>query len=229
MTTDASRSAVVAATAAAAPMIAYQVASKATRDALFLSHFPITSLPALLTLSAIVSIVVVLVFTRVLARWGPARVMPSLFLGSATLILGIWALSFRNAPMAAIATYFHVAVLGPIVVSCFWTLVSERFDARTARREIGRIGAFGTLGGVMGGGLADMVAHWGGVLTMLPVLAGLHLVSAISVMGVGSPRRAATPAEMPSMNMAGGLRLLARDRYVRRIGWLTPSSTLMAA
>jgi hypothetical protein len=227
MTTDASRSAVVAAMATAAPMIAYQVASKATRDALFLSYFPITTLPPLLTSSAIVSIVVVLGFTRVLARWGPARVMPSMFLVNAALLLGVWALSFRNPPLAAIATYFHVAVLGPIVVSCFWSLISERFDARTARREIGRIGALGTLGGLMGGVLADRVAHWGGVLTMLPVLAGLHIVCAVAAMGVGSPR--APSAELASMNLSGGLRLLARDRYLRRIGLLTASGTLMAA
>jgi hypothetical protein len=208
-------------------MIAYQVASKATRDALFLSHFPITTLPPLLTSSAIVSIVVVLAFTRVLARWGPARVMPSMFLVNAALLLGVWGLSFRNPPLAAIATYFHVAVLGPIVVSCFWSLVSERFDARTARREISRIGALGTLGGLMGGVLADRVAHWGGVLTMLPVLAGLHIVCAVAVMGVGSPR--APSAELPSMNLSGGLRLVARDTYLRRIGLLTAAGTLMAA
>ena len=51
-------------------MIAHQVAGKATRDALFLSHFDVTNLPKVVIAAAIISLLGVLVISRLLARHG---------------------------------------------------------------------------------------------------------------------------------------------------------------
>ena len=65
-----------------------------------------------------------------------------------------------------------------LISSGFWLIVTERFDPRTARRTFGRIGAAGTLSGLIGALIADRVAAMFGVTAMLPVLAALNLVCA---------------------------------------------------
>lgn len=74
--------AAMAATLCCTFMIAQQVAGKATRDALFLSNFPVSSLPVMLIAAAMTSILVVLIASRVMARYGPAAVMPGAYSSS---------------------------------------------------------------------------------------------------------------------------------------------------
>src|SRR2546425_11644467 len=97
-----SRAHAAAAMLAAAPMIAHQVAGKAPRDALFLSHFSVPTLPSMLIASALVSIVVVLLFSRGMTAVGPARLVPIAYVSSAALMLAIWGLWFRFPRAAAI-------------------------------------------------------------------------------------------------------------------------------
>jgi hypothetical protein len=59
---------VLAATVAAAAMIAQHVIGRATRDALFLSHFAPSRLPLAMIGGAVVSALVVQVTTRLLQR-----------------------------------------------------------------------------------------------------------------------------------------------------------------
>ena len=51
----------------------------------------------------------------------------------------------------AVAVYLHVAGFGALLLSGFWSLVSELFDPQTAKASFGRIAAAGTLGGLVGG------------------------------------------------------------------------------
>src|SRR5215469_3410778 len=76
----------VAATIAAAALVATHVIGKATRDALFLSHFSPTRLPLVMTASIIVSGGVVTILTRLISRFGPAFVAPRLFAVHAALL-----------------------------------------------------------------------------------------------------------------------------------------------
>jgi len=228
-----SRAAAVAAMLAAAAMIAQQVAGKATRDALFLSHFSVTTLPAMLIASAVVSIVVVLLFSRAMMAVGPAKLVPIAYVSSAALMLAIWGLGFELPRASAIAVYLHVAVTGPILISGFWSAVTERFDARRAKREIGRIAGFGTLGGLAGGILADRMGSALGVSSMLPVLAALNLCSAVAMRGMGRPRSGPT-AELPegeasTAELLEGYRILSRSPYLRSLGLFVLLGTISAA
>ena len=73
---------------AATIMIAQHIAGKATRDALFLTHFDVSQLPKAMMASAAVSVVAVLLMSRLLTRFGPVRVIPLLYLVSAVLLIG---------------------------------------------------------------------------------------------------------------------------------------------
>ena len=71
-------------------MIAHQVSGKATRDALFLSTFDVTSLPQMFIGASVFSFVVVLLTSRLLSRFGPVRIVPLAFGGSGLLLFGEW-------------------------------------------------------------------------------------------------------------------------------------------
>ena len=120
------------ATATAAAMIAQQVAGKAIRDALFLSTFYVKSLPAMMGGAAVASLLAVVVVSRVLARRAPADVLPYLFGANAVASALGWVMFFRVPRASAIVVYLAMAVLGPVILSTFWSLINERFDPHHA-------------------------------------------------------------------------------------------------
>jgi hypothetical protein len=221
------RRAAFAAAAAAAAMIAQQVAGKATRDALFLSHFPVTTLPRIVIASALVSALVVLTWAHLLRNRGPYPLIPLAFVASGLTMLAIGFTAPRAPGLAVIATYMHVAVLGPVLISGFWSLLTERFDPRAAKRTFGRVAAYGALGGLAGGVLAERVTTWAGAATMLPVLGGLHLACAAFATGVQP--RPMRPAEATADPPLHGVRVLFRTPYLQSLGVLVLLGAVSAA
>jgi hypothetical protein len=211
---------VAAATICAFTMIANQVAGKAVRDALFLSNFDVTMLPRIIVASSLLTIGGVLAASRILSTNGPGRVVPIAFGLSAVVTMSIWILVGRAPQAAAVALYLHLALFGAVLISWFWSLVTERFDPRTARRRIARIAAGGTLGGLLGGVLAERVGAMFPVTTMLPVLAGLQAISSFATawLAGGSPLRA--PAAAPSEERVSGIQTLSRIPYLRNLALL---------
>ncbi len=70
-TAPGTRAATLFALASATLMIAHQVAGKATRDAVFLSHYDVTELPKVVITAAILSMVAVVLMSRLLVAFGP--------------------------------------------------------------------------------------------------------------------------------------------------------------
>src|SRR5712691_6378466 len=166
---------------AAAMLVGPQVAAKATRDALFLSQFPVSSLPAMTATAAVVSLVGTLAFSRAMARLSPARLLPVAVAASAGLFAAEWGLALSVPRTAAVLLYLHHALLAALLVSGFWSLVSESFDPHRARQAMGAIGTGASLGGVAGGLLAWGIAAMAGAPTMLAVLAALSLFALASL------------------------------------------------
>ena len=159
----------------AGAMIAQQVGAKATRDALFLSAFGASALPTMVMASAAISIGFVVLAGRLLTALGPARMVPLAFAASGGLLVGVCELERQAPRAAAVVLYLHVAIFGSVLVSVFWSLVSERFDPRAAKRRIAWIASAGTLGGVLGGVAAERAAAAWDVRGVLLLLAALHL------------------------------------------------------
>jgi HEAT repeat protein len=78
-----------------------------------------------------------------------------------------------------VAVYLHYAAFGGLLISGFWSFLNERFEPRAAKRELGRITAAGTIGGLFGGILSERVGGWFSVTAMLPILAAIHVVCAL--------------------------------------------------
>jgi AAA family ATP:ADP antiporter len=200
-------------------MIAFQVGGKATRDALFLSSFPLTMLPTMVIASSILSVLAVLYAVRKISRQGPWRLIPGLFAGSTVLLLVEWALIGPSRHATAVIVYLHFTVLGALLISGFWSMVNERFDPRTAKRQIGRIGAAGTVGGVIGGLLAERTAVLFSIEIMLPVLAALQLVATLMTRSLRASRPPRpVPARPPApVSTLEGVRLLGTVPYLRNL------------
>ncbi len=213
---------VVIASVCAFGIIATQVAGKAARDALFLTEFDISALPLVLIASALISIGAVLLTARSLMRYGPTRVVPPLFLASGLMLIAEWAFAMSDPRAASVIVYLHVAVIGSLLISGFWSIVNEAFDPRSARHSIGRIVGGATLGGLFGGVLADQVGARYGVLFVLPLIGALHLMCAALLVGFRSAA-GTSDARHPragahrEREAESGFRVLRRVSYLRNL------------
>ncbi|MEM7466830.1 MAG: Npt1/Npt2 family nucleotide transporter [Pseudomonadota bacterium] len=198
-------------------MIAHQVAGKATRDAIFLSHYDVTDLPKMVLLAAILSLLAVVFMSRLLVSFGPWRVIPIAFFVSGALFATNWWYYALHPHIVAIALYLQMAIFGAVLISGFWSVVNERFDPHTAKHTIARVAAAATLGGVLGGLAAGKIAQATDVQLMLLVLAGLHIFCGLSVRGIGESR---SQAQNNQVKMGSGIQLLTTHRYLQLMGVL---------
>lgn len=226
------------ATLAALLVIAFQIGGKAVRDALFFSIYEVTALPFMLVGSSLVSLGVILIVSRAMTYWIPARFVPVSFLVSGALLLAEW-FSVSKFPAATAALfYLHIAALGSVLISGFWSMINERFDPRTARRSMSRIATGATLGGLLGGLLAERVGSELELSAMFPVLAFLHFGCALllsRLAGGGAEgrleRQRTAPSSIPKDGGDGrtGLRFLWQIRHLRHLALFLFLITLSAA
>jgi AAA family ATP:ADP antiporter len=210
----------------AAALIAWQVAGKATRDALFLSSFAVEKLPVMIAAAAVFSLMVVVLASRLIRRIGPEKLVPRAFLASAVVLVAVGLIAGRAPRMAAVAVFFHVAGFGAILVSGFWSALNERFDPRAARQRFGRIALGGTLGGLVGGLVAERLAANLSAQALLPVLAALHLLCGWLLTRVsGRPMTREIP-EDSSGGSFGGVAELFRVAYLRNLASLVLTATI---
>ena len=130
---------------------------KVVRDSLFLSRFPITQLPYVYLLAAVLAGVVISVYSRYTAKLSLSRLIPgSLAFVISNVILFWLTITLYDAAWILYAYYMWSAMSGLILVAQFWILANGMFNARDGKRLFGMITAGGTLG-AMAGGLA---ASW---------------------------------------------------------------------
>jgi ATP:ADP antiporter, AAA family len=179
-------------------MMAWQVAAKTTRSSLFLAVFPTSALPPAVGGAAVCSILAALFTAKLLHRFSPFRLIPIFFILGAALHGVEWILlpSFPRPVTAFI--YVHILALGPLMLSGFWGLASERFDPREARRHFGQIAAFGTLGSLAGGLIAERVATLSSTPDLLILLSVLQLAAGLALFRFAPSGAAEKSHEIPS-------------------------------
>jgi len=198
-------------------VIAAFVAGKAARDAILLANFPVDNLPLFIGASAVMSLPVIVVAGRLFVRYGPHRLVPLLNVYSATLLGGEWLLLQQHPRIAAVIVFLHLGSLGAVLVSGFWSIVNERFDIQSAKRYAGRIGLGATLGGVIGGVIAERTAVHLAPDMILIVLAGIQLLcaAALSALGRGALLRRGSEDEVARLSV---VRVIGRNALLRNLG-----------
>src|SRR5262245_23528628 len=94
----------------AASVTAQFVAGKAARDALYLASLPVTSLPAMVVATSVLSILFAVASARVLRRLSPGGFVPVAFAACAALFVVEWLL--EPAAPKAIARVVYLQVSG---------------------------------------------------------------------------------------------------------------------
>ncbi len=203
---------------AAVLMIASHVAGKATRDALFLMSFDVAVLPQMMFSSAALSVAAVFAFSLVMARLGPAYLVPRLYIASG-LLLGLQWLAMGLRPdLVSIVLYLHVSVVNAVLISGFWSVINERFDPYTAKRTIARLAAAAAFGGLLGGLAAKLVATAIDIRSILLMLAAAHGICALSlgVLARGHPQQTEVRKQSPEFVLTP----LKRNPLIRRMAML---------
>ena len=209
---------------AAAILIAQQVAGRATRDALFLSTFDVSTLPAVGAVSAVVSLGAVLAFARAMATLTPSRVVPAALGTSAALLVAEWAIAGPMPRVAAVALFLHMGIFGATLVSAYWSLVNERYDPYTAKRVFGRIGMGASLGGALGGLIAWQASRVVSVRAMLLTIAALSVACLVAVLPLRAP---ASPAQKRPAGKAGGLPVIVASPYFQYLAALVTGAAFL--
>lgn len=210
------------------------IAGKAARDAFYLAQFDVTSLPMMVMATSVTSIGIAVLGARLLSRVPPSRLIAWAFFASAAFFLVVWSLFPVMPRGSAVALYLQISGVGPMLGSGFWLIATERFDPRTAKRRFGQIAGAGTLGGLLGGLLAERVAAVMGLTATLPLLALLNVVCAWQVRrlaaqtDVADPSRSDGPGPMKPELSGSGFNVLAGSPYLRNLATLVLLGTLTA-
>ena len=212
----------------AAALIAQQVGANALRDGLFLSFFPVSSLPFFMAGGAVVAVPAAQLSGRMLMRFGPVRVVPGVLASSAILFAAEWTL-VRSVPhTASVLLYFHSNVLGGIAISALWSLLNERFDPHSAKPLMARVAAAATVGGLIGGLGAERAAALLPQGALLLVLAVVSAGCAAGAMAIG---RGTPPSRAPTTvpDAISGWTHIKRQPLVRDLALVVTLAAVLAA
>lgn len=124
----------------------------------------------------------------------------------------------------AAAFYVWVSVFNMVIISVFWSFMSDIFSRTQAKRLYGFIAAGGTIGGIAGPAIASLLATLVGNDGLMLISAGGFVVTAILVILLSRERQRliATGAEAQHTrldhrlggNPFDGFRLLLQSRYL---------------
>ena len=204
----------------AGAIVAQQIGSNATRDALFLSQFAVTTLPYFVAAAALLSFPASRWSGRLLDRFGPQRIVPYAFALNGALFLADWLFISSHPRSVAALLFFQSSILGSLAISAYWSLLNERFDPHAAKRLMGRVAAGATLGGLVGGIGAERVAALFSASALLAILGLVGLAGVGGVLLVARDAKGrAVPAEPPPAE--GGLSEIRRSPLLRNLALVT--------
>jgi AAA family ATP:ADP antiporter len=201
---------------------------KVVRDSLFLSRFPITQLPYVYLLAALVAAAVIGLY----ARFAPTLTFGQVIRASLALMMAnvliFWLLvTFYGASWVIYAYYIWSAIVGLVLVAQFWTLANGMFTPRDGKRLFGLITAGGTVGGMAGGIVARSAVSYLFGTTQLLLLVGALFAAAYSVASLAlaeTATPAATRDRQPpgtgksiGQDQGGVIKTLLASRYLQTI------------
>jgi hypothetical protein len=166
----------------------------AAADALFLAELGPAHLGHAVAISSALLAVVLAVVGGLSDRLERRRVLATLSLVSAIVVMALAALTIVAPRTAAIATLIGGKQLAAATDLAFWVVIAERIDARRSQRLLPLLAATGGAGAAIGAVLVIPIASAAGARGVL-VIAGLLLALAgIGAMKLGATRRVAAPA-----------------------------------
>jgi ATP:ADP antiporter, AAA family len=202
-------------------MTAYNVIKPITRSK-FISSLGADNLPYVQLAAGLLIGVLMQGYSVLVARLPRRYVAPLTLAGMSALLVGFWVL-FRTAGSWVSAGFYLLGlILAVLVISQFWTLANDIYDARQAKRLFGFIGGGSSLGGMMGAGLTALVVSRVGTDNLLLCSAAILLVCAGLVTVIvrreaAAGRGGAAAAEEEGVGGKEAFRLLRESRHLQII------------
>ena len=217
-------------------MTGYNVLKPVTRG-LFISNLGADNLPYVQFGAGVVIGFIMQGYSRVIGLVPRRWMIPVTQLGMVILLVVFWVLfsGLGDAKVVAAAFYLFGLILGILLISQFWTLANDIYDARQAKRLFGLIGAGSSLGGAAGASLTAALAIPYGSNSMLLLSAVLlALCMAIVISIVKREKRAGASdasktGEEESVSSAEALNLLRGSRHLQIISLVIGFAAIGAA
>ena len=203
-------------------MTAYNIVKPLTR-AQFIGELGADNLPWVLLVSGVVVGGVMQLYTRGASRLPPNAVIAATQLGVAAMLVGFWAAFRIGVAGTAVAFYLVGQVLGLLLISQFWVLANDIYDARQAKRLFGFIGGGASLGGMTASAVVVFAVDTVGTNNLL--LASSVLLAACAGVvttvlrraGGLSPAGVAAGGEKKGVGGAEAVRMLRGSRHLQLI------------
>ena len=147
---------------------------------------------------------------------------PLTLAGMSALLVAFWFLFRTAGDWVSVAFYLLGLILGILLISQFWTLANDIYDARQAKRLFGFIGGGSSLGGMTGAGLTALVVSRVGTENLLLCSAAILLLCAGLVALIvrreeAAGRGGAVAAEEEGVGGKEAIRLLRESRHLQII------------
>jgi ATP:ADP antiporter, AAA family len=201
-------------------MTSYNILRPLTRSA-FIDQLGADNLPYVLFVAGILIGVLMHWYGNAIRRLPRQWVIPITQMAIVVVLVVFWGLLRTGAAWVTVAFYFLGLILGIFLISQFWTLANELYDARQAKRLFGFIGGGASLGGALGATLTTVVVQRIGTENMLLVSAAVLAVCAgivvVLVRGQQSHSSSDPVHEAQGVGAGEALRLLSESRHVRII------------
>ena len=139
-------------------MTSYNILKPITRSQ-FIAELGADNLPYVLFAAGVSIGVIMHFYTHAVRRVPRQHVVPVTQAAIVVLLVVFWALLRTGAVWVTVAFYVFGLILGILLISQFWTLANDIFDARQAKRLFGFIGGGASLGGALGAGITAVIVE----------------------------------------------------------------------
>jgi ATP/ADP translocase/CRP-like cAMP-binding protein len=197
-----------------------------------IDHLGADNLPYVLMASSVLIGVLMHLYGSAARRLPRQHVVPLTQSGIIALLGVFWVLLKTDAVWVTIALYFFGQILGILLISQFWTLANDVYDARQAKRLFGLIGGGACLGGTLGNSITAITIEELGPNNLLLVSAAILAACVAVVRSIARHRTGGEHAEFDEDLGVGGreaLRLLAQSRQLRVLAAVVGLAVMGAA
>jgi AAA family ATP:ADP antiporter len=202
-------------------MTAYNVIKPITRSK-FISSLGADNLPYVQLAAGLLIGVLMQGYSVLVARLPRRYVAPMTLAGMSALLVAFWFLFRQGGDWVSVGFYLLGLILGILLISQFWTLANDIYDARQAKRLFGFIGGGSSLGGMTGAGLTAVVVSRIGTDNLLLCSAGILFLCAVLVAVIvrreaAAGRGGGAAAEEEGVGGKEAFRLLRESRHLQII------------
>lgn len=216
-------------------MTSYNVVKPVTRSQ-FISSLGADNLPWVQFAAGLVIGLLMQAYSKAIAAVPRRWTIPVTQAGMIGVLVVFWLLFTRiGAEWVSVGFYLFGLVLGILLISQFWTLANDIYDARQAKRLFGLIGGGASLGGATGAALTAGLVERLGATTMLLVSAGIMtaclaiVVRIIRTNDKAGQSDAAKTGEEAGVGGGEALALLRGSRHLQIIALVITFAAIGAA